>query len=249
MTDVLASGQVPGNEHYNDVVALCLDTALRSRNAVTIDRIQYAVAVEEVQLHQLFFVALAACGLADAAGATAAAAAGSKWPKPHPRTCYGTKGAAADAQGLDVRDLKEIANRLRALHTRREAESCDPLLKFTYVPGDRCSHWPVGVEGSAVVTAWLKGDEDVTVNLNDVANTIDPGDDADAAKVHASLIGCGAAGGYMGVIRSQYPHANSTDTPLTRHEIILKAFRSPFFTPQMCNPDEIVDPGYRPVDD
>lgn len=39
MTDVLASGQVPRNEHYNDVVALCLDTALRSRNAVTIDRI------------------------------------------------------------------------------------------------------------------------------------------------------------------------------------------------------------------
>jgi hypothetical protein len=121
-------------------------------------------------------------------------------PEPARRICYDSLGGTP--QNLTQKELNYAAKYLRS-YGRQDGNP--HLFTMKVKDADNCGEWQVFTSGNAIVLAKLVGEQDASVAFNDIATTIDGGEnamDADKAKV---LWGCNTAGGQMAV------QVNATD--------------------------------------
>lgn len=110
------------------------------------------------------------------------------------KVCYGVNGGSS--QGLDLDDLQYVADYLRYI-----GES-QPGALFTMPGGFVCQEWGIEVPGAGTVLPLAKQTGPrvtSSVLYADIADTIDGGLDATASQRAASLVGCAANGGQVGI--------------------------------------------------
>ncbi|KAK3370650.1 hypothetical protein B0H63DRAFT_454804 [Podospora didyma] len=142
---------------------------------------------------------LALCALASASMAAATpvapeaiAACGETAAK----VCFGTNGGTA--QNVDPEDVAFAAASLRYIGQSNTGDAA-----FWNMPKSiDCEEWMLPVSNGGTVLALAKHINqrvNSSILFEDLANAIDGGEDASAAAIKGSLLGCGAAGGMVGV--------------------------------------------------
>lgn len=142
------------------------------------------------------------------------------------RICYGADGGTS--QELDPDDVAYVAAYLRFVGQENSG-----LEAMWTMPADStCAEWGLPVDGAGTVLALAKHvDPDVTTSVlyEDLANTIDGGEDGENAET--ALLGCAANGGQMGVVFDASNPAYNTDeykaTSAQPGGIVIKLVRAP----------------------
>ena len=117
--------------------------------------------------------------------------------------CFGRDGGTP--QKIDVEDLQFVADFLRYEGGKSGAF-------YTMPSGVACEEWAIEVPGAGTVLALAKHINPRTLSsvlLTDIADTIDGGTDTKKAK---SLLDCGTAGGWQGVVTNATNPAYNTAT-------------------------------------
>ncbi|KAM0326098.1 hypothetical protein ACHAQA_006691 [Verticillium albo-atrum] len=112
------------------------------------------------------------------------------------KICYGVSGGVS--QGLDVEELEYLASYLRFV-----GQSNSGLNAFYHMPtATTCQEWAIPLPDGATtlvlakhVSPFVKS----SVLYEDIASTIDGGEEATSAQRSKALIGCAKNGGQMGV--------------------------------------------------
>lgn len=115
--------------------------------------------------------------------------------EPVERICYGAQGQGGTSQKIKTEDIEYVASYLRK-------HGCDKAAIFTMPSGFKCEEWTVETPGSRTVLVLAKHVNPRTqssVAFEDIANTIDGGENASEADKNKSLLGCGENGGSFGV--------------------------------------------------
>ncbi|KAH6990271.1 hypothetical protein EDB80DRAFT_729832 [Ilyonectria destructans] len=147
--------------------------------------------------------------IALAAAGTVAAECYDEKPALH---CY--NGPDDTHQDLTVEDITYIGDALRAYG--REIEG-GRYYTMTAQHAPNCAEWALFTQGSVVALAkHIGSDKDSSVLFEDIANTIDGGQERD--QVGPALIQCLAAGGRAGVI------FNSSDAGYNTKEYLDKGY-------------------------
>jgi hypothetical protein len=110
------------------------------------------------------------------------------------KLCYGANGGTS--QDLNFDDLQYVADYLRYIGETQ------PGALFTMPGGFTCQEWGIDVPGAGTVLPLAKQTGPrvtPSVLYVDIADTIDGGANATPAQRSASLLGCAAQGGQIGI--------------------------------------------------
>jgi hypothetical protein len=153
-------------------------------------------------MHAHTFIQLLAAGTATAATLTRRACG-----ETADQFCFGRDGGTP--QKIDLEDLQYVADFLRY----EGGKAGDgPGAFYTMPSGVECQEWTIEVPGAGTVLALAKHINPRTLSsvlLTDIADTIDGGSNTNKAK---SLLGCGTAGGWLGVVANATNPAYNTAT-------------------------------------
>lgn len=144
------------------------------------------------------------------------------------RVCYGVKGGTS--QTLDLDDIAYAAAYLRFIGQQNEG-----LDAMWTMPADTtCAEWALPIEGAGTVLALAKHVNPIvktSILYEELADTIDGGDDPTDADIAASLSGCGVNGGQMGVVSNKsnpaYLTAEYKASKARPDGIIIKLVKAP----------------------
>lgn len=146
------------------------------------------------------------------------------------KICYGAPTGTSQKVNLD--DVAYAAAYLRAY-----GQSSDPALMLTMLPtkATECDEWTLYTTGTVMILGkHIDPKVNSTILFEDIATTIDGGDPAtkpSAAKVKASLTGCGVNGGSMNVTvdktRKEYKTAEYIKSKAVNSGIIIKIVKAP----------------------
>ncbi|EQL02549.1 hypothetical protein G6O67_006298 [Ophiocordyceps sinensis] len=133
--------------------------------------------------------------------------------EPLGRICYGA--AYGTSQNLNESDIKYVAQFLR--HHGRNYEAL-----FTVASGFTCREWAFGIPGSGTVLVLAKHVDprvNSSVSFEDIANTIDGGENASKDDRAGSILGCGNTGGSRGVQVNSTSSVYNTDDYRNSHAL------------------------------
>ncbi|PFH57315.1 hypothetical protein XA68_15228 [Ophiocordyceps unilateralis] len=143
--------------------------------------------------------------------------------EPVGRKCY-----EAASHQLDPKDIQYVASYLR-YHAKKK-----PGNMFTMFSGFECDEWTIQVPGAGSVLTLAKHVNPrftTSVLMEDIANTIDGGENVSEDEKKSSLIGCAQHGGSLGVKVNRTNPAYNTDefkaTEAKLDGIIIKLVRDP----------------------
>jgi hypothetical protein len=147
-------------------------------------------------------------------------------PEPDRRICYSDPGATP--QNVNLKEVEFTAKYLRFYASQKVNPS---FFTMKVADADNCAEWVVTTKGGTMIIAKLVGEQDASIAFDDLANTIDGGDKAKADQKSMALLGCGTAGGQMGVIANGtnplYQSKNFLGGGFTNKGIIIKVVRNP----------------------
>ncbi|KAH8649609.1 hypothetical protein BGZ60DRAFT_520605 [Tricladium varicosporioides] len=148
--------------------------------------------------------------------------------QPERRICYDVPGATP--QNVSIATVKAIANYVRSFGVGPNRQE---FYTMEVKKADNCAEWKVVTpdNSSTWLLVKLTGDNDTAVTFNDLASTIDGGENASAAQTAAALLGCGTAGGQMPVAVNAsdpaYKSATFVNGKYTNVGILAKIVRIP----------------------
>ncbi|KAK0624160.1 hypothetical protein B0T14DRAFT_536748 [Immersiella caudata] len=141
--------------------------------------------------------------------------------------CYGKPNG--ESQKIDPEDLAYVASVVRR-HVRRNPTD-PPYYHMPPNPNFECEEWSLGAEGTVSVAVKHTSPRlDTAVLLEDVANTIDGGENATPEQISKSLLGCGENGGQVGVLVNTSNPLYSSEAykakKTTTSGLIVKAYKN-----------------------
>ncbi|KAK4456792.1 hypothetical protein QBC42DRAFT_280557 [Cladorrhinum samala] len=125
------------------------------------------------------------------------------------KICYGAPSGTA--QNIDPADVEFLAANIR-YEARRDPSN---LAFFNMPPSAnfQCEEWTIASEGTVVVLAkHTSARLNTTVLAEDIANTLDGGENSTAEQVRNSILGCGENGGQVGLIYDKDNKAYNSET-------------------------------------
>lgn len=143
------------------------------------------------------------------------------------KICYGVDGGTS--QEIDTEELEYLASYLRFV-----GQSNSGMSAFFQMPTDTtCQEWSLILpEGSTIlilakhVSPFVKS----AVLYEDIASTIDGGEEATEAQRQAALLGCAQNGGQMGVAvntkNAAYDSADFKDSKARADGIVIKIVKA-----------------------